>query len=62
MNCIVFNQYEEMLDVLNFNSFDELALFKSKNPTFIIKCDDELTEDYFDEIEDEDDFDVITDD
>jgi hypothetical protein len=62
MNYIVFNQYEEMLDVLNFDSFDELTLFKSKNPTFIIRHEDELTEDYFEEIEDEDDSDVIIDD
>ena len=62
MNYIVFDQDGEMLDVLNFDSFDELALFKAENPTFIIKHEDELPEDYFEEIEDEDDSDVISDD
>lgn len=44
MSYLIFNQEEELLDVLTFDSDEELNLFKFNNPTYIIKNEDELNE------------------
>jgi hypothetical protein len=49
MNYLVFDQEGELLDVLTFNSNDDLTLFKSTNPTYVIREEEDF-------IIDEDDF------
>ncbi len=58
MSYLVFDQDGEMLDVLDFDSVEKLALFKAENPSYIIK-EDLLDDDYLTEVEDEDDSDLI---
>ena len=50
MTYLIFDEDEELLDVLNFESKEELLLYKSKNPTHIVRDEDDLLF-----IEDEDD-------
>ena len=52
MNYLVFDQGGELLDVLNLNS-DELALFKADNPTYTVKQETLVEDDFY--FEDEDD-------
>ena len=61
MKYLVFDQDGEMLDVLDFESIDTLALYKAENPTYIIKNEDSLLdEDNF--IFEDDPFDLFEDD
>lgn len=54
MNYLVFDQSGELLDILNLNS-EELALFKADNPTYVVKQETIVEDDFYFEIEDEDD-------
>lgn len=42
MVYIVLNHNEEMIDVLTFESEEELLLYKSKNPNYILKEEDSI--------------------
>lgn len=44
MTYLIFDQEEELLDVLNFDSENELILYKSENPTHIVRKEDDLIE------------------
>ena len=56
MAYLIFNQEEELLDVLNFTSPEELETYKGANPTHIIREEDDqifFEDDLFPEDEDE---------
>lgn len=43
MPHLIFNQDDEFLDVLNFESEQELIRYKTENPTHILKEEEDFT-------------------
>jgi hypothetical protein len=62
MSYLVFDHEGEMLDVLNFDSTEELALFKAENPTYIVKQEDLILEEDDFAFDEDDLSDIIEDD
>lgn len=44
MAYLIFDEENELLDILNFNSEKELQLYKSENPTHSLCNEDDLIE------------------